>query len=102
MASDAQLDVDHHSDFLLVDLHLDRSSFDSTRAYIYYTYWSRFLARESLVKDLYVSENASDEDILQHRKDTGRSVDGVILNPQAKTAHCPGANLSLFACLALA
>ena len=96
MASDAQLDVDHHSDFLLVDLHLDRSYFDSTRAYIYYTYWSRFLARESLVKDLYVSENASDEDILQHRKDTGRSVDGVILNPQAKTAHCPGANLSLF------
>ena len=64
MASDAQCDVDRHSDLLRDDLLLERCSFATTRAYIYYTYWSRFLTRESLVKDLHVPENASDEYIL--------------------------------------
>ena len=96
MASDAQFDVDPHSDLLRDDLLLERCSFATTRAYIYYTYWSRFLTRESLVKDLYVPENASDSDILQRRKETGRCVDGVVLNPQDNTALCPGADLGLF------
>ena len=96
MASDAELDVDPHSDIVGNDLLLERCRFASTRAYIYYNYWSRFLTRESLVKDLHIPENASDSDILQRRKETGRCVDAVVLNPQDKTALCPGADLGLF------